>query len=161
MTVCDGLLSLSTGNRSVRGRQYWEETTAVRMWSCPQLRTRQRFRSQRAVFRRVYENVLLPTDGTDDVRTVTEEALDIAARDDATVHVVVIADTTALPTEIDERVLLSGSKETGQDIVDEVFEGSWPVPNPVSRPLSAKQTTAPLTNVCHPSENEFRHRTRA
>ena len=70
----------------------------------------------------MYENVLVPTDGSEGAEVAIEEALDIATMYEAAVHVVFVADTTSLPSEIDQGVLPSEIEETGRDIIDDVIE---------------------------------------
>jgi nucleotide-binding universal stress UspA family protein len=50
----------------------------------------------------MYDDILVPTDGSDSVATVLEHTLDIATRRDATVHVLYVIDDQAFLTLDDE-----------------------------------------------------------
>lgn len=61
----------------------------------------------------LYEDILVPTDGGDDVDRVVDHALDIASRRDARIHVLYVVDTRSFIT-LDE--------ETVDDVVAELTE---------------------------------------
>jgi nucleotide-binding universal stress UspA family protein len=69
----------------------------------------------------MYENILLPTDGSDATETVLDHTVDIATTRDATVHVLYVVDDRALLTLTDEMKsdVLDGLRDEGQQAVEE------------------------------------------
>jgi nucleotide-binding universal stress UspA family protein len=59
----------------------------------------------------MYEDILLPTDGSESMDAVVEHTLDIATRRDATVHVLYV---------VDDRAFLTLQDEVQTDVLDEL-----------------------------------------
>lgn len=65
----------------------------------------------------MYDDILVPTDGSDSVDTVLEHTVDIATRRDATVHILYVIDDQAFLTldeEMKDEVLAKMQTEGGQ-----------------------------------------------
>lgn len=73
----------------------------------------------------MYQNILIPTDGSEGSRRGAEHGLDIAKQYDATVHVVYVVDerivggTSALSTS---ELFFEQCEERGEEMMDEIVE---------------------------------------
>lgn len=84
----------------------------------------------------MYDAILLPTDGSPAAEAATEHGIHMAARNDATVHAVYVADVTDIGTlaEDDEDLVEQGyeildsvvreAEDAGLDVVEDVLEGT-------------------------------------
>jgi nucleotide-binding universal stress UspA family protein len=70
--------------------------------------------------RRVYDDILLPTDGSDAAAAAIPHAIDLADRHGARLHVLYVADTTEYSTVTFEGGILDTLESEGRDVVDEV-----------------------------------------
>jgi nucleotide-binding universal stress UspA family protein len=70
----------------------------------------------------VYDDILLPTDGSDAADAAVEHAIDLASRYDATLHVLYVADTTEYSTVTFEDDVVDPLEREGEDVVDAVVE---------------------------------------
>jgi nucleotide-binding universal stress UspA family protein len=70
----------------------------------------------------VYDDILLPTDGSDAADAAVEHAIDLAARYDATLHVLYVADTTEYSTVTFEDDVVDPLEREGEGVVDAVVE---------------------------------------
>jgi len=67
----------------------------------------------------MYDDILLPFDGSDGAVDVLEHARDIASRTDATIHLLYVADTTRnSATVVDDRVV-DGLVQRGEEVLEE------------------------------------------
>jgi len=66
--------------------------------------------------------VLLPTDGSPGAETATEQALDVAERFDAALHVLFVVDTNALPLDGRSKVVFDQLNDDGRRSVESVVE---------------------------------------
>lgn len=70
----------------------------------------------------VYDDILLPTDGSDAADAAVDNAVDLAAKYDATLHVLYVADTTEYSTVAFENEVVDPLEREGEGVVDEVVE---------------------------------------
>lgn len=72
----------------------------------------------------MYENVLLPTDGSEAMETVMDHTVEVAGRRDATVHVLYVVDDRAFLTLRDDMLdeVVSELEATGDRAVDAATE---------------------------------------
>jgi len=70
----------------------------------------------------VYDDILLPTDGSDAADAAVENALSLAAQYDATLHVLYVADTTEYSTVTFEDDVVDPLQREGESVVDAVVE---------------------------------------
>jgi len=68
----------------------------------------------------MYDNVLVPTDGSDGTARVVEHALHVARRDGATLHVVHVVDTSAAPLDAHSRAMYDALEAAGRASVVEI-----------------------------------------
>lgn len=69
---------------------------------------------------RMYDDILLPVDGTDNIAAVIEHAAAVADWADATLHILYVADTTRDSVTVVETGVVDALVEKGEDIVDDV-----------------------------------------
>ena len=67
-----------------------------------------------------YENVLVPTDGSEAAGAAADEAVDLAAELDATLHAVSVVDDTSLGFDVRSASATEDLEDAAQDAVDEV-----------------------------------------
>lgn len=75
--------------------------------------------------RRMYENILLPTDGSDGARRGVEHGLDIAEKYGAKVHVLFVVDERVhgdTPALSSEELALEKWEQEGEEVVAEIVE---------------------------------------
>lgn len=72
----------------------------------------------------MYDQILLPTDGSDGTQRVVEQALHLARLEDATVHVLHVVDTSALPLDRHTRALYDELESRGEASVDEIRDSA-------------------------------------
>jgi len=70
----------------------------------------------------MYDDVLLPTDGSDAADAAVPHAIELADRYGARLHVLYVADTTEYSTVTFEDDVVDPLAEEGQSVVDEVVE---------------------------------------
>ena len=72
----------------------------------------------------MYENVLLPTDGSEAMETVLDHTVEVAGRRDATVHVLYVVDDRAFLTLRDDMLdeVVSELEATGDRAIDAAAE---------------------------------------
>lgn len=73
----------------------------------------------------MYENILLPTDGSEGTRRAVEHAVNLANNYDATVHVVYVVNTSAystLPADANWESIMEALEEEGQEATEDVEE---------------------------------------
>jgi nucleotide-binding universal stress UspA family protein len=70
----------------------------------------------------VYDDILLPTDGSDAADAAVDNALSLAERYDAALHVLYVADTTEYSTVTFEDDVVDPLQREGESVVDEVVE---------------------------------------
>jgi nucleotide-binding universal stress UspA family protein len=70
----------------------------------------------------MYDRILLPTDGGPATEKAIQQALDLADLCDATLHVVSIADRTAVPPDVRVGMVLDELEANAENAVDEVRE---------------------------------------
>lgn len=70
----------------------------------------------------MYENVLLPTDGSDGTGRVVDHALHIARMDEATVHVLHVVDTSVAPLDAHSQSVYDALEAAGRKSVEEIRE---------------------------------------
>ena len=70
----------------------------------------------------MYDDILLPTDGGDATETAVQQALELAAAFDATLHVFSVVNQTALPAEAPRGRLVDELETFAESTVDEVEE---------------------------------------
>jgi len=70
----------------------------------------------------VYDKILLPTDGSEGAKRATEQAIDLATSLDAALHVLHVVDTTDVPTDLDENVVLDALEAEGKRALEDVHE---------------------------------------
>jgi nucleotide-binding universal stress UspA family protein len=72
----------------------------------------------------MYQDILVPTDGSETTGVVLEHAIDIAEGRGATVHVLYVVDDQALLTLTDEMTeeVLGSLQEEGQQAIDEAVQ---------------------------------------
>jgi len=70
----------------------------------------------------MYETILFPTDGSEGTEAALENALDIAASYDATVHALYVADTNQYSTAAVDDGTRDVLVEEGEEIVGEVID---------------------------------------
>jgi nucleotide-binding universal stress UspA family protein len=68
----------------------------------------------------VYENVLLPTDGSDGIGRVVEHAIHLARVEGATLHVLHVVDTSVVPLDAHSRSVYDELETAGRDSVEEI-----------------------------------------
>ncbi|MDZ7689163.1 MAG: universal stress protein [Halobacteriales archaeon] len=73
----------------------------------------------------MYENVLVPTDGSEGTDAAVEHALDIAKKYDATVHVIYVVNTSAystLPADSNWESITAALEDEGKQATSEIVE---------------------------------------
>lgn len=70
----------------------------------------------------VYDDILLPTDGSDAADAAVDNALSLAVNYDATLHVLYVADTTEYSTVTFEDNVVDPLEREGEGVVDRVVE---------------------------------------
>jgi nucleotide-binding universal stress UspA family protein len=70
----------------------------------------------------VYDDILLPTDGSDAADAAVDNALSLAEQYDATLHVLYVADTTEYSTVTFEDDVLDPLEEEGENVVEGVVQ---------------------------------------
>jgi len=70
----------------------------------------------------VYDDILLPTDGSDAADAAVDNALSLAERYDAALYVLYVADTTEYSTVTFEDDVVDPLQQEGESVVDEVVE---------------------------------------
>ena len=70
----------------------------------------------------MYENILVPTDGSEGSKRAVEQATELAANFDAALHVLYVVDTRALPMDVDTGEILTELEAAGKRAIDEVVE---------------------------------------
>jgi nucleotide-binding universal stress UspA family protein len=68
----------------------------------------------------VYENILLPTDGSDGTGRVVEHAIHVARLDGATLHVLHVVDTSVVALDAHSRSVYDGMEAAGRNSVEEI-----------------------------------------
>lgn len=68
----------------------------------------------------MYQDILVPTDGSEGSRRAVDHAIDIAATYDAMLHVLFVVDTRSLPADVDAGLIYDALEGTGREAVDEV-----------------------------------------
>jgi len=66
----------------------------------------------------MYEDILVPTDGSDGASAALDEAVDLAAAFDATVHSLYVVDVAAVGSEAGAVDLVESFEQMGEDAVD-------------------------------------------
>jgi nucleotide-binding universal stress UspA family protein len=69
-----------------------------------------------------FETVLVPTDGSDAASFAADYGITLAARTNASMHVVHVVDLTAVSGEFGSAAVLDALKEAGQQAVDDVID---------------------------------------
>lgn len=80
----------------------------------------------------MYDEILLPTDGSESMDAVVDHAVDVAARRDATVHVLYV---------IDDRSFLTLQEGMQADVVDELRSEGESATSTVADRLDAEEIT--------------------
>jgi len=70
----------------------------------------------------MYEQILIPTDGSETATAALQEAIEIADAYDATLHALHVTDTTAIPTNLDAESALRALDEAGRETLDAAME---------------------------------------
>ena len=70
----------------------------------------------------MYEEILVPTDGSEGSKRAVEEAAELAAAFDAVLHVLYVVETRALPMDVDTGEILTELEAEGKQAIDEVVE---------------------------------------
>jgi len=70
----------------------------------------------------MYEDILVPTDGSDGASAALDEAIDLAAAFDATVHSLYVVDINAASTESGALDLVESFEQRGESVVDAATE---------------------------------------
>lgn len=70
----------------------------------------------------MYDDVLLPTDGSDAADAAVPHAIELADRYGARLHVLYVADTTEYSTVTFEDDVVDPLEQEGQEVIDEVAE---------------------------------------
>lgn len=70
----------------------------------------------------MYDRILLPTDGSDETEPAIEQAVDLADRYKASLHILYVVDQTAITPDMNEEVMYDEFKEMGQSIVNELTD---------------------------------------
>jgi len=70
----------------------------------------------------MYEDILVPTDGSAGASAALDEAIDLAAQFDATVHSLYVVDINATSTESGAVDLIESFEQRGEDVVDAAAE---------------------------------------
>ncbi|WP_336360799.1 universal stress protein [Haladaptatus sp. ZSTT2] len=68
----------------------------------------------------MYQNILLPTDGSAGTQKAIEQALDLAATYDATLHALYVIDTAAFAPEVDVGLIIDTLEENGKNALAEI-----------------------------------------
>lgn len=68
----------------------------------------------------MYENILLPTDGSDGTGQVVEHAVHLARMDGATLHVLHVVDTSVVPLDTHSRSVYDEMEAAGRSSVEEI-----------------------------------------
>ena len=68
----------------------------------------------------VYENILLPTDGSDGTAGVAEHAVHVARLAGATLHILHVVDTSVVPLDAHSRGIYDEMEATGRESVEEI-----------------------------------------
>ena len=69
-----------------------------------------------------FENVLVPTDGSEGARAAADHAIDLATTTDAALHVVYVIDSRSMGYDVGAAAVLEALEEAGQRAVDEIVE---------------------------------------
>lgn len=70
----------------------------------------------------MYDNILLPTDGSENAERAVEQAIGLANGDDAILHVLYVVDVKHMVSEVAENVMSKQLEQTGNTVVDDIAE---------------------------------------
>lgn len=70
----------------------------------------------------MYDNILLPTDGSENAERALEQAIGLATGYDATLHVLYVVDVKHMVSEVAENVMSEQLKQMGHAVVDDIAE---------------------------------------
>lgn len=70
----------------------------------------------------MYENLLLPTDGSDRTGQAVDHAIHVARMDGATLHVLHVVDTSMVPLDAHSRSIYDELEAEGRDSVEEICD---------------------------------------
>lgn len=68
----------------------------------------------------MYENILVPTDGSDEFNNIIKDAVDISKKFNSTIHIVYVARPVYGEFKADE--LIKGLKKEGEKIIEDITE---------------------------------------
>ncbi|MDQ2054138.1 universal stress protein [Halobellus sp. H-GB7] len=70
----------------------------------------------------MYDTILVPTDGSDGMARVAEHAIHLARLSEATLHVLHVVDTSAVPLDAHSQSVQEGIEEAGRTSVAEIHD---------------------------------------
>lgn len=70
----------------------------------------------------MYDHILLPTDGSEETEPAVEQAIDLADRYSASLHILYVVDKTALTPDMDVSLMYEELEEMGQSIVADLTD---------------------------------------
>lgn len=70
----------------------------------------------------MYDNILLPTDGSDGTDRIVEHAIHLARENDATLHVLHVVNTSVVPLDAHSRAIYDEMEAAGRSSVVEIRE---------------------------------------
>lgn len=70
----------------------------------------------------MYENILVPTDGSAGTDAAVERAIDLATAFDSTLHVQYVIETNAMTLDVGLDDLMANFEAIGQEVVDDVYD---------------------------------------
>lgn len=70
----------------------------------------------------MYDNILLPTDGSEASRAAIKHADAVAESFDSTVHILYVVDVSALPGDLSTGIRMEQMKEVGKDLVEDIAD---------------------------------------
>lgn len=70
----------------------------------------------------MYDNILLPTDGSDGTDRIVEHAIHIARENDATLHVLHVVNTSVVPLDAHSRAIYDEMEAAGRSSVDQICD---------------------------------------
>ncbi|MDY6818941.1 MAG: universal stress protein [Halobacteriales archaeon] len=68
----------------------------------------------------MYDQILVPTDGSDGTSRAVDQAVDLAATFDATLHTIYVVDNASLPPDVSAGSILEALERTGEEATDSV-----------------------------------------
>ncbi|MFB6300176.1 MAG: universal stress protein [Halobacteriales archaeon] len=68
----------------------------------------------------MYDRILVPTDGSDGTTRAVDQAVDLAATFDATLHTIYVVDNTSLPADVSAGSILEALERTGEEATGSV-----------------------------------------